>query len=142
MSEIILNDQTIKCISLFENITKARVKDCIEGEDILFFIVNAGQLKRSLGKNGSNIRRLRKLFKKNIDVIEYSPDIKRFIRNIFHEFKINEVTIEQKGEPPQNIAYVAVDMKDKGKVIGRNSRNLKLAKEIINRYRPIDILIV
>jgi N utilization substance protein A len=131
---------TIKIITLFESMTKARVKDCIEKEDIIFFIVQDGQLGQAIGKGGKNINQVKDRLKKNIDVIEYSQDINRFIRNIFHKYKIKNIEMDRKGKKP--VALINVDIRDKGKVIGRNSRNLKIAKEIMSRYHNIDLTVV
>jgi N utilization substance protein A len=131
---------TIKIISLFESMTKARVKDCIDKDDIIFFIVQEGQLGQAIGKGGKNINQVKERLKKNIDVIEYSQDINRFIRNIFHKYKIKNIELDRKGKKP--VALISVDIRDKGKVIGRNSRNLRTAKEIMSRYHDLDLMIV
>jgi N utilization substance protein A len=75
MASIKLTDQTLKYISLFEGLTNTHIKDCLERVDTLYFIVDTGQLTKAIGKNGSNIKRLRNLLKKNIKIIEYSPSI-------------------------------------------------------------------
>ena len=142
MAAIKFDDQSIRCITIFENITNTQVKDCIEREDTIYFIVSPGQLLLAIGKNGSKIRRLRGLFHKNIKVIEYSPKTETFIRNIFHEFPIKDIRIEESKDKKNKIAFVSVDIRDKGKIIGRDSKNLKLAKEILNRHNKMDILIV
>lgn len=142
MAAIRFNDQSIRYITLFENITKTQVKDCIEREDTIYFIVSPGQLLLAIGKNGSTIRRLRGLFHKNIKIIEYSPKIETFIRNIFHEFTIKDIRIEESNDKKNKMAFVSVDIRDKGKIIGRDSKNLKIAKEILSRHNNMDILIV
>jgi N utilization substance protein A len=142
MSEIKFDDKLLRVLTLFENVTKTRVKDCIERSNTYYFIVEGGELSKAIGKNGSNVKQLRKLLKKNIHVIEYSSNTKIFIKNIFHDFTIKEINIEDKSGSDQKVAYVSVDIREKGKIIGRDSRNLTLAREIMNRYSPIDIVIV
>jgi N utilization substance protein A len=142
MVKITLNDQTIKYITFFENITNTRVKDCLEIENMLYFIVDSGQLQFALGRNGSKIKRLRSMLRKNVKLVEYSSNLETFIRNIFHEFKINNVQIDKSTDGGKRIARVSVNLRDKGKIIGLDSKNLKIAREIINRYEKIDILIV
>jgi len=93
MSIIKFDDKSIRYITLFENVTNTQVKDCIEREDTIYFIVSPDQVLLAIGKNGSKIRRLRGLFHKNIKVIEYSEKIETFIRNIFHEFSIKNIKI-------------------------------------------------
>jgi len=98
MATIKLDDQALRYISLFENLTNTRVKDFLERYSTLYFIVDSGQLKKAIGRNGSKIRRLRDVFHKNIKIIEYSPDDEIFIRNIFREFPIKEVSIEDSAD--------------------------------------------
>ena len=131
---------TMQIITLFESMTKARVKDCIEKEYIIFFIVAEGELGQAIGRGGKNLSQVKDRLKKNIDVIEFSQDINKFVRNIFHKYKIQNIEMDHKG--PRPLMLINVNYRDKGKVIGRNSRNLKTAKEIINRYHNIDLTIV
>jgi N utilization substance protein A len=142
MGTITFNDQTLRYLTLFENITNTQVKDCLEFSDTLYFVVNQGQMQFAVGKNGVKIKRLRALMKKNIKIIEYSPDLERFIKNIFREFQIKNVNIENSNDGKKKVAYVSVNLRDKGKIIGRDSRNLKIAREILNRHDKIDILII
>jgi len=142
MGNITLNDQTLRFMTLFENVTKTQIKDCLEFSDTIYFIVNPGQLQFAIGKSGSKIKRLRALLKKNVKLIEYSPDLTRFIKNIFRDFPIKDVRIEDSNDGKNKIAYVSVDLRDKGKIIGRDSKNLKIAKKIVNRHGKIDILII
>jgi NusA-like KH domain protein len=143
MAVIKFDDQTIRCITLFENITKTQVKDCLERLGTIYFIVNPGQMRQALGRNGATIRRLRGMFHKNIKIIEYSADIEAFIKNILLDFTIKEIKIDSTpgSGGKKKVAYVSVDVRDKGKIIGRDSRNLKVIREIVNRHSPIDIVI-
>lgn len=138
--DIKFDGNTMQIITLFESLTKARVKDCIEKDDIIFFIVNEGQLGLAIGKGGQKLNQVKERLKKNIDVIEFSADINKFIRNIFHRYKIKNIEMDKKGTKP--VALINVNFRDKGKVIGRNSRNLRTAKEIMSRYHDIDLTIV
>ena len=129
-----LTDETIRYITLFETVTRAHVKDCIEN-DKLVFIVEPGQMGMAIGRGGENIRKLRELLKKRVEVIEFSPEEKQFIINIFHNFNIKDVNIVDRGG--NRTAYVSVELKDKGKIIGKNGRNLRLATEIVGRHFEI-----
>jgi N utilization substance protein A len=108
MTNITLDQNTIRYISVFEKITKTRVRH--------------------------------EMFKKNLDVIEYSDDPERFLRNIFHNYKIKDVEIEKRGNKIH--AIVSVESKDKGKIIGKDGRNLKLAREILGRHHDIQGLTI
>jgi N utilization substance protein A len=140
MTNITLDQNTIRYISVFEKITKTRVRDCIETADKLVFIVARGQIGAAIGKKGENVKRLHELFKKNLDVIEYSDDPERFLKNIFHNYKIKGVEIEKRGNKTH--AIVSVESKDKGKIIGKDGRNLKLARDILIRHHDIEGLTI
>ncbi len=140
MTNITLDQNTIRYISVFEKITKTRVRDCIETVDKLVFIVARGQIGAAIGEKGKNVKRLHEMFNKNLDVIEYSDDPERFLRNIFHNYKIKDVEIERRGNKIH--AIVSVESKDKGKIIGKDGRNLKLAREILVRHHDIQGLTI
>lgn len=140
MSPITLNDETMRYISLFENVTRARVKDCIVKNDKVIFVVPKAQVILALGKNNENIKRVKELFKKNVDIIGFSDQIEIFIKNIFHNFKIQSIQVENRGE--KSLIYVNVDLRDKGKIIGKDGQNLKLAREIATRHFEIADIII
>ncbi len=123
--KVILNEQIIKSINLFQNITGSSVIDCIdEGED-LYFVVASGQYGLSVGKGGMKIRNAEKMFKKSIRIFEYSDDIQQFIRNAIpeaQEISVNDKSIEVKIRP-----------QDRMKVIGRGGRNIKIMNRFLER---------
>jgi len=134
--DIKFDTSTMRYITLFEGLTKASVKDCLELEEKIVFIVTKGQLGLAIGKNSVNLKKLKFVLKKNIDIIEYSDDIVGFIKNIFHNYRIIDVVIEN------NNATVIVEPKDKGKAIGKNGRNLRTAREIAHRHYDIQSMVI
>jgi len=135
MPDITFTEETLRYISLFENVTRTHVKDCLETEDKLVFVVDPGQANRAVGKGGENVIRMKNTTGKNIQVIEYSDEPEEFIRNVFYSYNVQNVTIENRG----NIVHatVTVDPKVKGRAIGKNGRNLKIARDIVNRHHNI-----
>jgi len=135
MPDITFTQETLRYISLFENVTRTHVKDCLETEDKLVFVVDPGQANRAVGKGGENVIRMKNTTGKNIQVIEYSDEPEEFIRNVFYSYNVQNVTIENRG----NIVHatVTVDPKVKGRAIGKNGRNLKIARDIVNRHHNI-----
>jgi len=130
----------LRHISLFEKITKTRVKDCMETEDKLVFVVEHGQGSRAVGKKGQNVIRLKNISGKDIQVIEYSDDPETFVRNVFHTYQVQSVTIEMRGSIVH--ATVKVDPKSKGKAIGKNGKNLRIAREMVSRHHNIQSISV
>src|SRR3989338_6716091 len=74
-----LDINTIGSINIFENITGSEVKDCIENNGKLIFIVEESQLGKALGKKGSNLQRAKNIMKKDIQVIVFSTDVLKFV---------------------------------------------------------------
>lgn len=140
MPEITLTGDTLRHISLFERITKTRVKDCMETEDKLVFVVEHGQGSRAVGKNGQHVIRLKNISGKDIQVIEYSDDPETFVRNVFHTYQVQSVTLEMRGTIVH--ATVKVDPKSKGKAIGKNGKNLRIAREMVSRHHNIQSISV
>ncbi|MEM2839251.1 MAG: NusA-like transcription termination signal-binding factor [Thermoplasmata archaeon] len=140
MPEITLTGDTLRHISLFERITKTRVKDCMETEDKLVFVVEHGQGSRAVGKKGEHVIRLKNISGKDIQVIEYSDDPETFVRNVFHTYQVESVTLEMRGSIVH--ATVKVDPKSKGKAIGKNGKNLRIAREMVSRHHNIQSISV
>ncbi|MCJ7517035.1 MAG: NusA-like transcription termination signal-binding factor [Methanomassiliicoccales archaeon] len=140
MPDITFTEETLRYISLFENVTRTHVKDCLETEDKLVFVVDPGQANRAVGKGGENVIRMKNTTGKNIQVIEYSDEPEEFIRNVFYSYNVQGVAIENRG----NIVHatVTVDPKVKGRAIGKNGRNLKIARDIVNRHHNIQSISV
>ena len=139
--DIVLDDSSLKLISLFESVTRAEIRDCIPAEDRVVFIVNRGQAGAAIGERGDNIRRLKEILHRNVEIIEWSERPEEFIRNIFHAFKVNDVKIEKRGN--RNMAIVSVDPAQKARAIGKAGRNLHQARDIIARhFQGIDAVLI
>jgi N utilization substance protein A len=112
----------------------------METEDKLVFVVEHGQGSRAVGKKGQNVIRLKNISGKDIQVIEYSDDPETFVRNVFHTYQVQSVTIEMRGSIVH--ATVKVDPKSKGKAIGKNGKNLRIAREMVSRHHNIQSISV
>ncbi len=135
MAEIRLDNQTLLHITLFENLTRTSVKDCVEADDKIIFMVDNGWISKAVGKNGENVSKLRKTIGKTIQIIEYSDDPVQFVKSVFHPYEVENVEIETRG----NVIHATVKVNPalKAKAIGRAGRNLKVCRDIINRHHEI-----
>lgn len=136
MVEITIDLETMNLIKVFERVTRTKVVDCIFDDRKMIFVVPSRKISQALGKNGANVRKLRDILKKNIDIVEYSDDPEVFIKNIFHRFRVRGVDINNM--PRGLVAYVHVDPVDKGKAIGKAGSNLKLASTLVKRHFGVD----
>lgn len=136
MTKITYDINLMKFISLFENITRAKVKDCISG-DPLVFVVEPGEIGKAIGKKGSNIRRIEGLLRKRIKVVEFNEDEVIFVKNLISPLKPAEITKED------NIIVIKdPNTQTKAKIIGRDSKNLSNYKGIVSRYFPVKDIVV
>ena len=140
MINIKLNAQTLRYISIFEATTNAEVKDCIEKDDLIVFVLYPRSIRRVLENKGEKIQTLRNLLHKNVMVVEYSPDIVVFTKNIFHRSRVKNVKVERVDN--EFSIVVQVDPREKARAIGRNGKNLQIAKEIIGRHFPLKNIVI
>ena len=97
MGEVTFTGETLRYAKFFTNVTKTTVVDCIEGENRLIFVVEAGEIGRAIGKGGENVNVLRKKMGKDVYVIEFSKNPETFIRNVFRAYDVRKVEIEERG---------------------------------------------
>ncbi|MGI0131696.1 MAG: NusA-like transcription termination signal-binding factor [Thermoplasmata archaeon] len=135
MTEIAFDTETIGYIRLFEERTGARVKDCLEAEDKLVFVVQPGEIHKAVGPGGALVDRLKGMLKKEIMVVEYSDDPATFVRNVFFAYSPISVAFAPKG--PGRHASVTVDPAWKARAIGKAGKNLKIARAILMRHTDV-----
>ena len=134
MGKITYDQELMKIISFFESMTGARVKDCFkEGEDLLTFVVEEGEIGKAIGKGGSNIRRVESALNRKIKIVEFNPDLTIFTRNLIMPLRAENIQLKD------GVLFIkGGDAKVRGMLIGRDSKNLKSNKEIIKKYFNIE----
>src|SRR2546427_11379378 len=136
--KVTFDDETIRMITLFENITGAPVKDCLIDKENVYFLVDEGKIGIAIGKNGTSVKNAENLIKKNIKIFEFSTDLNSFIKKLIPQAS----AIRIRNESERVIVEVKVDRKNKAMVIGREGKNLKVFKELLSRNHKIDNLFV
>jgi len=133
-----LTTDQMRLMSLFQNVTGATARDCIEDEkqDRVIFVVNSGKMGLAIGKGGSHIRTLQNIVKKNIEIVEYSDDPAEFLKNILNSKLVSEVKLNKRADGTMQ-AIVLVDPRKKGIVVGREGRNAEKARLLAKRYFEI-----
>lgn len=139
-ADIVLTEETLGYIQLFEQITKTNVIDCMDADDKLVFVVEAGQGNTAVGKKGEHVIKLKDRTGKNIQVVEYSDDPEQFVKNVFHIYEPKKVEIEQRGNVTH--ATITVNPELKGRAIGKAGKNLRIARDIVNRHHEIQSISV
>jgi transcription termination/antitermination protein NusA len=130
MSEKITFDtETLKVMKLFDDVTKAQLKDCFLDREKLVFLVENGELGKALGKNKMNITKLEKMLNRKIKIVEFSSDRLTFIKNYITPLKIDGIT-----EEGDVVTIVGPDTKTKGLLIGIKAQNLRNLEKIVGKY--------
>jgi len=123
----------MKYISIFERITRSRVKDCFFVKELLMFIVKENEIGKAIGKKGINVKMVEKALNRKIKIVEFSPKMDVFLKNLLYPTQVKGIT-EQEGV----VTIEGIDKSGKSIIIGRDSSNLNNTKEIIKRYFEID----
>lgn len=132
MSTITLDTTAIQSIQLFEHITHAKCRDYISQETLILFIVEPDNIAKAIGKHAVHVRQLEQALRKKVRIIEYAPELERFIKNV-----ISPLEIEYCEECDGTVVLTAKDLKTRGMLIGRNASHLRAFEAIIKRYFPI-----
>ncbi len=137
-----LNTENIRYINIFEDITGTKVKDCIVDNEMnkIIVVVEQGKIGRAIGKGGSNIKKIKRLLNKNIEIIEYSSDIMEFITNIMGNICVKNVKILEKNG--KKCVYIEVPQKEKGIAIGKRGQRIKKVKMLLRRNQNIDDVVI
>jgi len=120
----------MKYMSMFEALTKARVKDCfVDDLKQLVFVVQENEIGKAIGKKGSNVKRLESALKKKIRIIEFNPDLVAFVKNMI--YPVQAKGIEEKDSV---ITIQSPDLRSRGMLIGRGAQYLRNFEKIAKRY--------
>lgn len=122
--------ETLRLIKLFEQVTKANVKDCFVYKERLTFIVEEGHLWRALGKNRANLEKLEKLLNRKLKIVEYRPDKLQFIVNLIHPLRVVDINEDENGI----ITIKGPDTKTKGLMIGARAQNLRATEDVVRKF--------
>ncbi|BCU67309.1 transcription elongation factor NusA [Sulfolobales archaeon HS-7] len=140
MPDIKLTPEELKYMSLFQDVTRVTARDCIITEDRIIFLVNPGQTGLAIGKGGTNVRKLKNVIGKDIEIVEYNDDMEKLVENIMAPARVRAIKIVQNNS--KKVMHIRVDFNDKGIAIGKNGRNVQRAKLILKRYKDIDSVII
>jgi len=132
-----LDMDTIRYINVFESITGVMVKDCIVNEEKnkVTFVVNEGQIGIAIGKNGMNVKKVQNALNKQVELLEFAKDPKKFISNVFRPVKIKEIEIKE--DNGKKVAYVSFD----DNRVGMIRSKMKVVKHLIPKYFDIQEVI-
>ena len=128
MNKIKYDSDLMKLMTLFESMTGAKVKDCISNEKIIF-VIEENEMGKAIGKNGINIKRVEKVLKRNVKLIEFSNDPVQFVENMLYPVEVQDIRQESDG-----ITIYDKDTSTKAMLIGRDRQNINHLSNIARRY--------
>jgi N utilization substance protein A len=138
-----LTTDQMRMMSLFQNVTGATARDCVEDEkqDRVIFVVNTGKMGLAIGKGGIHIKSLQNIVKKNVELVEFDEDPAKFLTNLLNSKLVSEVKINKRPDGSKQ-AIVMVDPRKKGIVVGREGRNAEKARLLAKRYFDITSVLI
>ncbi|HOM95841.1 MAG: NusA-like transcription termination signal-binding factor [Candidatus Methanofastidiosa archaeon] len=138
-----ISTDEIKYIGLFESMTGATVKDCIfeDNKNKIVYVVKEGDMGLAIGKNGTNAQKVKETLNKPIDIIEYSEDPVKFIKNIIWPVKVKSIHVSERKDG-KKIAILDINKKDKGLVIGKEGKNIDRIKNLLKRHHNLDDIMI
>ena len=138
-----LTTDQMRMMSLFQNVTGATARDCVEDEkqDRVIFVVNTGKMGLAIGKGGIHIKSLQNIVKRNVELVEFDEDPAKFLSNLLNSKLISEVKINKRADGSKQ-AIVMVDPRKKGIVVGREGRNAEKARLLAKRYFDITSVLI
>ena len=138
-----LSTDQMRLMSLFQSVTGATARDCVEDEkqDRVIFVVNEGKMGLAIGKGGSHIKNLQNIVKRNVELVEYSDDATKFLKNLLNPKLVSDVKVNKRDDGSLQ-AIVTVDPKKKGIVVGREGRNAEKARLLAKRYFEISSVLI
>jgi len=141
--EIKLTSDQLRLMSLFQNVTGATARDCVEDEkqNRVIFVVNSGKMGLAIGKGGSHIKTLQNLVKKNVELVEFDEDPAKFLKNMLNPKLVSEVKLNERADGSKQ-AIIMVDPQKKGIVVGREGRNAEKARLLAKRYFGITSVLI
>ena len=142
-TKIKLTGEEMSYIALFESVTGAIAKDCIIDDKLgrIVFVVKPGNIGLAVGKQGANVKTLKRMTSKDIELVEYADDLSTFIRHSFAPAKVNEVRITDRPDGKKMVVAM-IESKDKGIAIGKNGRNAEKTRFLVKRYFNVDNVVI
>ncbi|MBI2579703.1 MAG: NusA-like transcription termination signal-binding factor [Candidatus Aenigmarchaeota archaeon] len=123
--KVVLDTKQIQSMNMFQGLTNSSVMDCMEDGGDIYFVVGEGQYGLAVGKNGAKVKNAERAFKKSIKLIEYSPDMEQFIRNMIHD--------AQHIKADGNLVHVRIKPSSRSRIIGKNGSNIRIMNHFLKR---------
>lgn len=132
---VTLDDEARRLIVAFEDVTGARAIDCLADDDRVVFVVAAGEMGAAIGPDGRTVEELESRLGRPVKLVEAADRPSTFVANALSPAAVYNVTIS---ENDTRVAYAEVDHADRGVAIGRDGRNIEIARRLARRHVDVD----
>ncbi|MDP8002972.1 MAG: NusA-like transcription termination signal-binding factor [Caldisphaera sp.] len=134
--------EELRYLSLFQDLTNAMAYRCITDNEAnrVFYLVNKNDVGKAIGKDGKNVKSLSKILNKSVEIVEYSDNVEEMAKNLFPGISVIKVDLIDKDNT--KTVYVKVKDDEKGKAIGKDGKNVKRAKIILNKLFGVEKVVV
>ncbi len=123
--------QDLRYLKLFNKVTKIQTKYCFMYNNVLIFAVPKPLIRKALGREAENLRRINQVVKKRVRVVAIPnsiDDAKRLIESV-----VSPVTFQDL-EITDNEIILTAGSQSKAALIGRNKRRLLEMQEIVRDF--------
>ena len=107
--------------------------DVYEDNEAITFLLDSEDLTK-ISKIKPLLSILVQRIGKRVEIVFFSENLEKFVRNLFWPAKIKKVLIKNAGKG--KIVVAVVDFWEKGKALGRHSYKLYRARYFIKKYFP------
>ncbi|MFQ3318498.1 MAG: N utilization substance protein A [Natronomonas sp.] len=134
---VTLSDEARQYIALFDEETDVAATDCIVDDeyDRVVFVVSPGTMGQAIGPGGKHVKRIEEKLGQDVEVVEGADTPEDFVANALAPAAVYNVTIS---EDDTTVAYAEVDHDDRGVAIGKDGRNIDLARRLAKRHFDVD----
>mgnify|MGYP006295846155 CR=1 FL=1 len=125
--------QDIRNLNLFSKITHVNTRFSFNYNNTIYFCVPKESLKKALGKNAENVKKISRIMGKRVKIIP-SPEnkepeeIKKFINKIISPVTAKEIKVSE------DEIIIDAGRESKAALIGRNKRRLNEMEQIVANY--------
>lgn len=138
LKDFTLSGRELRLAAIFEGITGAAAMDCFVNDRTAVYVVNSSDMGAALGRRRKNIDNVKEAIGMDAVVIEYSENIKEFVRNAFWPKAVECITINV--DDGERVAVVECSEKPGGGETP-SSVCLERVKGLVRRHGLDDVVL-
>jgi N utilization substance protein A len=121
-----LTTEDVRIVGTFERMIGVHVRDCLLGEETVYFLVEPGKMGMAIGRNGIKIKNISLALRKKVKIFEYADTLEKLVHNLIP--CANSININN------DVVTVSIPQSERSTVIGKNGNNIKMIRHFLNRH--------